>query len=66
MTAADRQEFLKRQREMCVEKKAPFFMPSSGYCDRCHKDIIEDEVKAGNNGSGLVTGCPYCGRSYCE
>jgi hypothetical protein len=66
MTAADRQAFLKRQREMCLDRKAPFFMPSDGYCPYCGKDVVKREIEDGNDGRALVTGCPYCCKSYCE
>ena len=61
-----REEFLKRQKEMCKESEAPFFMPRSGYCLFCRTDMVEDEIEAGNDGSGLVTGCSRCHRSYCD
>ena len=65
MTSSEREAFLQKQRQVCREGKMPFFMPSSGYCG-CGRDIVEGEMEYGNDGRTLVTGCPYCHRSYCD
>lgn len=65
MTKPDREFFLRKQRELCGSKGYPFFMPRDGYCG-CGRDIVEGETEDGNDGGMLVTGCPYCGKSYCE
>ena len=62
----DREQFIKNQDKYCKDNKAPFFMPRSGLCYSCRKDIIPREIERGNNGSDLVTGCPLCLRSYCD
>ena len=61
-----REEFLKRQKEMCRERDAPFFMPRSGYGWGCGGDVVAGEMAEGNDGRILVTGCPFCHRSYCD
>ena len=65
MTKPDREAFLRKQRELCGSKGYPFFMPRDGYCG-CGRDIVQGEMEDGNDGGMLVTGCPYCGKSYCE
>ena len=55
---------IKKQMNYCNENDLPMFIPSSGICYSCGKDItqkIEDIVD-----KELITGCPYCNCSYCE
>jgi len=61
-----REDFLKNQKEYCKEKSAPFFMPRTGMCYSCHRDIIPALIEKGQNGKSLITGCPLCHYSYCE
>ena len=73
VTEEQRQAFIAKQKET-FSKRAPnlvsqwteMFMPKNGKCWHCNGDIIEDELKNGNDGSELVTGCPYCFRTYCD
>jgi len=46
--------------------KGIMFMPKNGICWNCGGDIINKERKKGNDGSIMITGCPYCHQSYCE
>jgi hypothetical protein len=59
-----REEFMQNQRK--VWETAPDFMPESGICYRCKRDIIPTLIAKGEDGTQLVTGCPLCHRSYCD
>lgn len=61
-----REEFLKNQKEYCEKKNAPHFMPHDGKCSNCRQDIVPKLIEMGLDGTGLVTGCPLCHRSYCD
>ena len=62
-----RQEFIENQRSYCIENELPFFMPHDGYCPGCGRDIIAHLIKYGMRGNEeLITGCPYCYRSYVD
>jgi len=62
-----REEFIANQKKHCKEINTPFFMPRSGRCDWCGRDIIPALIEAGNDGSKrVVTGCPLCHGSYCD
>lgn len=70
----------KGQIEYCKRTGAPHFAPQDGYCWKCGRDIYAPETRK-NDYTGkefqigisvkeasesLVTGCPFCHRSYCE
>ena len=61
-----REEFIKKQKECCDRHNAPHFMHKSGICYYCKGDVALAEIKRGNDGSELVTGCLLCNRSYCD
>jgi hypothetical protein len=61
-----RAQFLENQRGTCRRIGAPFFMPADGKCFRCKRDIIPELIANDEDGTGHVTGCPLCCRSYCE
>ena len=43
------------------------FAPVSGVCYRCHKNIYsEDGISVEQASKELVTGCPFCHRSYVD
>lgn len=55
------------QDKMCDERKLPHFAPLSGTCFYCGKNIYADGgISVKEASTRLITGCPYCGRSYCE
>lgn len=68
-TEQDRKDFMAKQSE-CIKDGSwmdgKYFMPGNGRCYHCGGDLIESQIKKGNNGSQLVTGCDYCHRSYCD
>jgi len=52
------------QREYCRDMHYPHFAPSDGKCRYCGKQIYE-RISLKTAGSQLITGCPWCNRSYC-
>ncbi len=42
------------------------FIPQDGYCFNCKRDIVKKEIEKGNDGTTLVTRCPYCNKSYVD
>jgi hypothetical protein len=44
------------------------FAPNDGICWNCRKDITKGEkaITLEELGSYIITGCPYCYRSYCD
>ena len=47
--------------------KGEGFAPSSGVCYRCHKDIYgENGISVEEAGRTMVTGCPFCHRSFVD
>jgi len=47
------------QKKYCEKNNLPMFVSMDGVCSWCHKQI-------GDTGTELITGCPYCNRSFCE
>lgn len=52
-----------RQRAVCEATGVPRFAPADGHCYSCRRQIYVEGMR---DGSRLVTGCPWCARSYCE
>ena len=52
----------------CNKHNLPMFAPSNGICWRCRKNIYEGEygISVEKAGSMLITGCPYCHRTYVD
>ena len=45
----------------------PMFIPASGTCTSCQRDIFgPGGYTAENAASGLITSCPFCHQSFCE
>jgi ERCC4-type nuclease len=62
VTALDRvRAALERQRALCAGSGMPLFVPADGRCPSCRRQVFERE-----DGRRLVTGCPFCQRSYCD
>ncbi|KKM24998.1 hypothetical protein LCGC14_1599530 [marine sediment metagenome] len=66
MGEVTREDFIANQSKHCEETQAPFFMPRSGICWNCKRDIIPKLISKGETGNCLITGCPLCYRSYCD
>jgi predicted nucleic acid-binding Zn-ribbon protein len=43
----------------------PAFAPSDGICWACHRQIY-DRISLETASTELITGCPFCNRSYCS
>lgn len=70
-------EAIKAQEKFCDKNEYPCFAPDDGICWDCHQNIYSEngitrygrkthgisEESAGNH---LITGCPFCSRSYCD
>jgi len=66
------------QEAYCNKHGCPVFIPSTGYCPNCGGNIFEPyNVRRGSEyvtlgidveeaGRRLITGCPLCGRTFCE
>ena len=56
----------KAQEEYCKRAKAPHFAPTQ-HCFKCRGDIYsEGGYTVEEAGKKLITGCPFCHRSYCD
>lgn len=58
-------EKIEAQKKYCIEKKLPHFAPSDGRCWRCNRQIYE-RISLKEASTDLITGCPWCNRSYCD
>ena len=63
MKKLTKEEFIKNQ-----NANPPVFIFRDGKCWswKCKADVIEEEIKRGNDGTRRVTGCPVCYRSFCD
>lgn len=59
--------FFKSQMEKPANKRIGF-APINGICWNCGKDITKGEkaITVESLGDYIITGCPYCYRSYCD
>jgi hypothetical protein len=67
----------KAQEKYCAEKGYPHFAPQSGKCFSCGQNIYSEKGRTRSrkewNGISveraskeLITGCPFCNRTYCD
>jgi hypothetical protein len=67
----------KAQEKYCAEKGYPHFAPHSGKCFSCGQNIYSEKgrTRSGKERNGisveraskeLITGCPFCNRTYCD
>jgi glutaredoxin len=67
------------QKKYCESgENRPHFAPGSGVCWNCRQDIYAEKgssdwrkalvpgISVEEAGSTLITGCPFCNRSYCD
>lgn len=54
---------IEAQEKFCGGINSPFYAPRNGICWRCGKQIF-DMIDVTMAGSKIVSGCPYCHRSY--
>lgn len=61
----DIRERIETQSKLCKETNFPMFAPQHGFCWSCHHQIFTEkhDHRARNK---QITGCPICGRSYCD
>lgn len=51
--------FMAKQKAYCEVNKFPMFVSSDGKCWNCKKQIADTDTH-------LITGCPYCNRTFCD
>ena len=56
---------IREQDLYCDRNNKPHFAPHDGICFSCHQQIYE-MIPWTEAASKLVTGCPVCGRSFCD
>lgn len=56
------------QKNYCISKGYPVFVPGNGVCYSCHKSIFQGAraITLQEASTRLITGCPYCSTSYVE
>lgn len=61
-------EAIRQQKEYCKRHSLPHFAPLDGICYKCHRQIYSGPaaISAEQAATSLVTGCPYCRRSYVD
>ena len=58
-------EKLAAQRHYCKVNELPYFAPDYGICWYCGENIYK-YISFEKASSELITGCPYCFRTYCD
>lgn len=54
------------QKMYCDKKKIPYFA-GDGICPSCHRNCYdEDGYSLEYCSNDLITGCPFCKRSWCD
>jgi len=61
---SEKLEKIEAQKEYCKNNDLPFFAPYT-VCPNCKRDIW-DKITLEQAKTELITGCPYCNRSYCN
>lgn len=63
----DHKEAIKAQRDYCNRRKVPHFAPFDGICYSCGANIYSPRgISVEEAGSRLISGCPFCGRTYVD
>ena len=61
------EEAKKAQVKYQEDTKSPDFAPGDGFCWGCKRNIYsEGGIDVERASKELVTGCPFCHRSYCD
>lgn len=58
-------EKIQAQKDYCKKNGVPFFAPENGKCWNCRNQIF-NRYSLEEAGNHIITGCPYCHRSYCD
>ena len=66
----DTEKAIRAQEEYCEKHHVSMFAPgrgTGGCCYNCHSPIyIKGGISIEEAGSTLITGCPYCRRSFVD
>lgn len=54
------------QKEYCIANNIPEFAPHNGVCSGCNLYIYVDERVKAVAATQLVTGCPFCHKSFVD
>ncbi len=55
------------QRKYCFDHDAPMFLSYDGRCFSCGAYVFGPRgIPPAEAGKRLITGCPYCQRSFCD
>lgn len=65
MTNQELQKKIDAQKRYCKANDLPHFAPFDGYCFSCGRQIYE-EITLKKAKTDLITGCPWCHRSFCD
>lgn len=62
------EDLVRLQEDFCYENGLPLFLPISGICWRCGRNIFEGKYgyTAEDALKRLITACPHCYRSFCD
>lgn len=78
MATYDIGKAIQAQQQYCEKNGLPQFTPDNGRCWSCGQNIYEEKgcciygskersgISVERAGSQLITGCPFCNRSYCD
>ena len=56
---------IKDQKQFCEKLGVSMFIPEDGKCWFCDKDIM-DKFSETECACKIITGCPFCNRSFVE
>jgi hypothetical protein len=56
---------IEAQRRYCENKQQIMFLPEDAKCYKCGKNVVE-HLSFATCAIKLITGCQYCGNSFCE
>jgi uncharacterized Zn-finger protein len=59
------QEKITAQKKYCETHQVPMFVHPRGLCWNCNRQVFE-QITIEKAGSELVTGCPFCHRSFVD
>ena len=61
---------IEAQEKYCNDNELPLFAPRNGVCWSCDKNIYnthkDNHIDLKQASGELVTGCPFCFKSYCD
>jgi hypothetical protein len=54
------------QKQFCEKTNNSLFMPINGVCWKCHKYIFDDKETTEKAHCEVITGCPFCNKSFLD